>query len=294
MQTPARLRSAVGPFDAAIAQTSPGGEVIVLDSAGYGTVVIAKSVKIIAGPGIYAGISVFSSQNGVTVNAAPTDVVVLRGLTINAQGSGTTGILVNSGGAVQVESCVVDGMAVGVHLFAATSAVKLAVADTTISNGGEGIWAIAGASGSTSTLTVSRSTIEHHASFGLEIVDLAQTSISDSVIADTGDTAIITSTTANSSATTLMDISRSTVAGDRSTRGIHRLSSPVGAVILVSSSTIMTPLIKTAIEAEGDAEIELYGSKIVGNTYPHNGGIIDTYFNNACSPPCFGTYKSPS
>src|SRR6266571_7551654 len=48
-------------FQAAIAQTASGGEVIVLDSGGYGTVTINQSVSLIAPPGIYAGISVFGS-----------------------------------------------------------------------------------------------------------------------------------------------------------------------------------------------------------------------------------------
>ena len=55
-------------FAAAVTKTSAGGEVIVLDSAGYGAVTITKSVSIIAPPGVYAGISVFSG-NGITVNA---------------------------------------------------------------------------------------------------------------------------------------------------------------------------------------------------------------------------------
>src|SRR5262249_18801333 len=47
-------------FASAITATSPGGEVIVLDSGGYGSVAIAQSVSIIASPGVYAGISVFA------------------------------------------------------------------------------------------------------------------------------------------------------------------------------------------------------------------------------------------
>jgi len=41
--------------------------VIVLDSAGYGVVTITQSVSIIASTEVYAGISVFSSDDGVTV-----------------------------------------------------------------------------------------------------------------------------------------------------------------------------------------------------------------------------------
>ena len=49
-------------FAAAILKTDPGGEVIVLDSAGYGPVTIAKSVAIVAPPGIYAGVSALTGD----------------------------------------------------------------------------------------------------------------------------------------------------------------------------------------------------------------------------------------
>ena len=63
-------------FARAASQTSPSGEVIVLDSAGYGPVTITKSVSIIAPAGNHAGITVFSGD-GITVNI-PGGVVVLR------------------------------------------------------------------------------------------------------------------------------------------------------------------------------------------------------------------------
>jgi hypothetical protein len=56
-------------FGAAITVTNTGGEIIVLDSAGYGPVAISKSVSIISPPGIYAGVSVLSGE-GITMNTA--------------------------------------------------------------------------------------------------------------------------------------------------------------------------------------------------------------------------------
>jgi hypothetical protein len=55
-------------FTQAISQTNTGGEVYVLDSAGYGAFTIAKSVTIVAPQGVVAGISVFSGD-GIDVNA---------------------------------------------------------------------------------------------------------------------------------------------------------------------------------------------------------------------------------
>ena len=70
-------------FSEAIGVTISGGEIIVLDSAGYGPVTIAKSVTITAPAGIYAGISVFSGT-GVTVDGTGIDVT-LEGLTITGR-----------------------------------------------------------------------------------------------------------------------------------------------------------------------------------------------------------------
>jgi len=104
-------------FSEALLATSPGGEIIVLDSGGYGAVTITKPVSIIAPSGVYAGISVFAAQDGVTVAAAAGDKVTLRGLTINGQG-GNRGIVVTSGAEIHIEQCVIanmggDGIRVG-------------------------------------------------------------------------------------------------------------------------------------------------------------------------------------
>ena len=77
-------------FSEALGVTSVDGEVVVLDSAGYGPVTITQGVSIIAPAGIYAGVTV-SAGDGITINA-PGAVVRLRGLSINGQG-GNDGIV---------------------------------------------------------------------------------------------------------------------------------------------------------------------------------------------------------
>src|SRR5215472_3306097 len=92
-------------FGQAISQTNPNGEVIVLDSAGYGAFTITQAVSITAPPGVYAGISVFSGD-GITITAGGSDTVILRGLTLNNQGSTGTGIICTMVGTLHIESCV--------------------------------------------------------------------------------------------------------------------------------------------------------------------------------------------
>jgi hypothetical protein len=83
-----------------------GGEVIALDSAGYGPITIDKSVSII-GDGNYAGINT-SFGDGVTIATAGI-TVNLRSLTINGLGTGTNGINVTSVSTLHVEGCVISG-----------------------------------------------------------------------------------------------------------------------------------------------------------------------------------------
>ena len=54
-------------FSEAIGVTNAGGEVIVLDSAGYGPATINQSISIIAPDGVYAGISVFTGNGDLAV-----------------------------------------------------------------------------------------------------------------------------------------------------------------------------------------------------------------------------------
>src|SRR5258706_15339803 len=120
-------------FSEAIGVTNAGGEVIVLDSAGYGPVVINQAVSIIAPPGVYAGITVFSGSGGrvQAPNAGATcDPVILQGLSINNQG-GSYGILINSGCRVQIDRCVIEGMTDGIY-FTPTAQTVLHVRDTIV------------------------------------------------------------------------------------------------------------------------------------------------------------------
>jgi hypothetical protein len=94
-------------FGTAIAQTDQGGEVVVLDSGGYGPVTITKSVALIAPPGVHAAVTA-TSGNAIDIAAGSTDVVVVRGLYLNGLG-GADGIDFTSGQTLHVENCVISG-----------------------------------------------------------------------------------------------------------------------------------------------------------------------------------------
>lgn len=119
-------------FAYAILQTAAGGEIDVLDTAGYGPVTITQAVSIL-NEGSVASIQA-ASGNAVTVSASSTDKVFLKGLTIEGLGTGANGIVLNSGRSLDIANCVIRHFAQdGVHL-APTTAVAVSVTDSTISD----------------------------------------------------------------------------------------------------------------------------------------------------------------
>jgi|SRR5665213_1514426 len=93
-------------FAGAISKTAALGEINCLDSAGFGAITITKSISIICN-GVIGGI-LSAGTNGVTVNAAATDKVVLKGLDINGAGTGLNGIRIISAFAVTIEDCTIQ------------------------------------------------------------------------------------------------------------------------------------------------------------------------------------------
>ena len=93
-------------FSAAIRQTSDAGEVIALDSGGYGTTGVNRSMSLIAAPGVHAGITT-AYGTGVAVTGSATDRVVLRGLDIVTSGNATA-IDVLAPVSVSIEHCVLQ------------------------------------------------------------------------------------------------------------------------------------------------------------------------------------------
>lgn len=144
-------------FTQALNVTNAGGEILVLDSAGYGTLTINKSVTITSPAGIYGGITVPSGGTGVNV-PFNNGKIVLRGLTINGGGVGATGISVMGGGTVTIHDCIVSGMTQNGISF--QNYGTLLIADTVVSqNGAAAIYMRASSAGGSNALTMSRVTL---------------------------------------------------------------------------------------------------------------------------------------
>jgi hypothetical protein len=115
-----------------------GGEINVLDPAGYGAVIITKALSI-QGHG-FSGISVSSGGTGITINAGASDAVNLSGLIVEGAGVGNLGIVFNSGKSLTIAQSVVRGFTSHGIKLAPNAAVRIAVSDTlAANNAGHGI-----------------------------------------------------------------------------------------------------------------------------------------------------------
>jgi hypothetical protein len=132
----------------AYGQTSAGGEINILDAAGFGTLNITGSISII-GNGT-AGILVPSGGIGITINAGASDAVNLRGLIIGGAGVGGIGIQFLSGKSLVVENCVARNLAFSGLVFipSPVSLTALSVSNSYfLDNAANGILVQTGGSG---------------------------------------------------------------------------------------------------------------------------------------------------
>jgi hypothetical protein len=128
-------------FAGAISKTAAGGEISVLDPGGFGTVTITKSITISNTGSGEAGI-LASGTNGITINAATTDRITLRGLTIMGAATGLVGVRILSAGEVVIEDCQIEGFrganpSHGILFAPSAGTSRLAIRDTTINGNGQ-------------------------------------------------------------------------------------------------------------------------------------------------------------
>lgn len=171
-------------FAGAISKTAAGGEINVLDPGGFGAVTITKSITI-SSEGFEAGVLV-SGTNGIIINAAATDFVVLRGLDIEGLGTGLNGIRFLAGGSLQVENCVINRFTNFGIDFEPSGAAQLTVVNTVIRNNtgalAGGILLRPGAAGSATA------TLDHVVAtrnrIGVRVEDRAKATVRDSAVTD--------------------------------------------------------------------------------------------------------------
>ncbi len=136
-------------FQAAHDAVAAGGEVVALDTAGYGALSITKSVGVTVPAGI-TGFITLTSGAAIKVNtAAATDTVTLRGLSINAvnKSGAPRGILVSNADTVSVSDCTISGYTNGIDFSPSAAATLLVTGSALRANSSNGIVVASFASG---------------------------------------------------------------------------------------------------------------------------------------------------
>jgi Right handed beta helix region len=233
-------------FQAAMGVTDVNGEVVVLDSGGYGAVKITQSVALIAPDGVYAGISVFPNADGITIDK-PGINVVLRGLSINGQG-GNSGIAMSAGDKLTVENCVISNLK-GSGIFV-TGGNTVRVTDTIIrDNSIDGIFLQNSVVG-TMRGTISRSIISGHGRRGVFLQGFVAGTTTTADIADSildGNVDGVFAFSAGANAVIKVSVSNSSVV---SNKGVGlAASSFFGAVASLSASNNIVSNNRSGIEA---------------------------------------------
>jgi hypothetical protein len=127
-------------FAFAITQTIAGGEITILDPAGYGAVAINKAMSIV-NDGVGEAAITASTGDAIDIDAAAADVVNLRGLTLVGPGpnftASTSGIAFNSGGTLNIQNCVIREFIFGVEGNAQGGSLN--ILDTSITGGNSGL-----------------------------------------------------------------------------------------------------------------------------------------------------------
>jgi hypothetical protein len=260
-------------FAGAISKTAAGGEINCIDSGAFGAVNITKAMTIDCvthEAGVLA-----SNTTGVIVNAAATDIVVLRGLDMNGAVTGVNGVRFIAGGTLIIYDSQIYGFkgAGGGNgiFFAPTGASELYVVDTRISNNGSaGVGSgieVAPANGGSAKVVVRDSEIIDNANNGIRFNTTGNTAVAGLVgvlqnVEVSGSAQGLVAFTPAGTTTAAVVVSDSSIVNNT---GFGLLASGVGAIIRSGNSTISGNA--TGVSAAGGSQIKSFGDNLLaGNT----------------------------
>ena len=182
-------------FQAAHDAVAPGGNVVVLDTAGYGTLTISKSVAVTVPPGVNGFVTASSGTNGLLIAAGVADKVSLRGLVIESTGAAGdgVGVLVSKAAFILLEDCAIRGFGTGVRVFASGNGANVIMRGGSVRDVATGVKVAAASSFAASQATISDVLIDGASAVGVHAegfpnsnalgsVTLIRTTISNSAI----------------------------------------------------------------------------------------------------------------
>jgi len=217
--------------------TNAGGEIDVLDTAGYGALTINKAISIV-NDGSTASVLVPSGGIGITISSGASDAVSLRGLTIEGAGTGATGIQFNTGKSLTVDNCVIRHVTSEGLAFSPNATSDLAVSNTLASdNGDTGILVFPTGSG-TVTANFNRVKANNNSFHGIAVdgdnsTGTINATVSDSVVTHNGLRGFLAGSTAGQALVTLT-VFRSVAANNET--GL--MATGAGAILRASESIV--------------------------------------------------------
>jgi hypothetical protein len=268
-------------FAGAISKTAAGGEIDCLDPGGFGAVTVTKSITLDCGGGIggQAGSILASGTNGITINAAATDQVKVRNLTINGiqkSGSpGIDGIRFLNGAALIVEHVGIfsfggtTGTNGGISFEAnsATTTSRLTVIDTEIQYGlADGILIKGNSSGGSVTATLDHVSTISNAGSGVRVDNSTLTGAGTASV-------VITNSLLTGNATALTVVASSSVSVATITVTGSSLSNNTNDGILASGSNANVSIGQSTVAGNALGALAAGSStvKSFGDNYFYNG-----------------------
>lgn len=257
-------------FAGAISKTAAGGEISVLDPGGFGAVTITKSITI-NGSGQLAGI-LAAGVTGITINAASTDTVILRNISLVGFGTGLTGIRVLNAAAVHVEGVDISGFTTkGISVESVVGAnVALIVKDSVIRNNrGANSGGILIKPTGTATAVITNTQVQQN-TFGLRVEDRGNTTAANSDFSNNENNGVAAFAAAQAAA---INLESCTVTNNKTSSGVLT-SGANSPVVRLSNVDIFNNL--TGINITSGSVVSFGNNRVFQNTNNVSGVVTNT------------------
>ena len=120
-------------FQNAVSHVAAGGEVTAIDSAGFGPVSITQSVTITSPPGVEAGVVASAGADTIDITGSAV-TVVLRGLTLEGNGTALNGVNFSASGELQIVGCKIRNFTTDGVNVQANGATSVLIKDSLVSD----------------------------------------------------------------------------------------------------------------------------------------------------------------
>jgi hypothetical protein len=243
-------------FAGALVQTTAGGEINCQDSGDYGPMTISFAVTISC-EGATAAVSVGSGGTGIQISASAADDITLRGLDLNGNGTGNSGISVSNARTVHIESCAIrgfrfSGTSAGIVTSTSTNTIFMYVTDSVLSSNSNGVTLFS--SGGFKVASLKNAIITGSSSDGVLAANPAvYVNITESVLSGNGGSAVRVAAPAS-----FANVDRTTMANN----GVALNAAASGATIRAVGNNIFDNT--TAFSFAGGATIATDGQNRTG------------------------------